>query len=165
MSYGRITSPEALFPAEDQARATASLMYNRPITHGNWASTLLWGRTRSLADDAKVNSYLLESTLRFLSRNYGWTRVENAGRTNELLVGEQPLPEGFREEPLTHVQAYTAGYDCEFAAWRRLSTALGAQVTVYGVGKPLQPIYGSDPMGVSVFVRFRPVSGDRGTRP
>jgi hypothetical protein len=29
-------------------------------------------------------------------------------------------------------------------------------VTVYGVGKPLQPVYGSDPVGVSVFVRLRP---------
>ena len=160
VSYGRIASPEALFPGEDQARATASLMYNRPLAHGNWASTLLWGRTRSLADDSKVNSYLLESTLRFVSRNYAWTRVENAGRTNELLVGEHLLPEGFREEPLTHVQAYTAGYDREFGPWRHVSTALGAQVTVYGVGKPLQPIYGSDPIGISVFLRFRPSSGD-----
>ena len=93
-SYARIKSPEALFPDEDQARTTASVMYNRPVAHGNWASTLLWGRTRSLADDSKENSYLLESTLRFMDRNYAWTRIENAGRTNELLLGEQPLPGG-----------------------------------------------------------------------
>lgn len=159
VSYARIASPEALFPSEDQARATASAMYNRPVAHGNWASTLLWGRTRSLADNSKENSYLLESTLRFLSRNYAWTRIENAGRTNELLMGERPLPAGFREEPLTHVQAYTAGYDREISKTFHLSTAIGAQVTVYGVGKPLQPIYGSDPVGVSVFVRLRPGSG------
>ena len=30
-SYGRIKSPEALFPTEDQERMTASLMYNRPL--------------------------------------------------------------------------------------------------------------------------------------
>ena len=158
VSYARIKSPEALFPSEDQARTTASVMYNRPVAHGNWASTLLWGRTRSLSDDAKENSYLLESTLRFMSRNYVWTRIENAGRTNELLVGENPLPPGFQEVPLTHVQAYTAGYDRELPAWLHLSTAVGAQVTVYGVGKPLQPIYGSDPVGVSVFVRLRPAA-------
>jgi hypothetical protein len=156
VSYARITSPEALFPSEDQARTTASVMYNRPVAHGNWASTLLWGRTRSLSDDAKENSYLLESTLRFMSRNYVWTRIENAGRTNELLVGENPLPPGFQEVPLTHVQAYTAGYDRELPAWLHLSTAVGAQVTWYGVGKPLQPVYGSDPVGISVFVRLRP---------
>jgi hypothetical protein len=156
VSYARIKSPEALFPDEDQARTTASVMYNRPVAHGNWASTLLWGRTRSLADDAKENSYLLESTLRFKDRNYAWTRIETAGRTNELLLGEQPIPAGFHEEPLTHVQAYTAGYDREVSRWHGLSTALGAQVSVYGVRKPLQVVYGSDPVGMSVFVRLRP---------
>jgi hypothetical protein len=160
ISYARIASPEGLFPDEDQARTTASVMYNRPIAHGNWASTLLWGRTRSLADDAKENSYLFESTLRFMDRNYAWTRIENAGRTNELLIGERPLPAGFHEEPLTHVQAYTAGYDREISGWHGLSAAVGAQVTVYGVGKPLQPVYGSDPVGMSVFVRLRPGAGD-----
>jgi len=133
-------------------------MYNRPVAHGNWASTLLWGRTRSLADDAKENSYLLELTLRFKDSNYAWTRIENAGRTNELPVGERPLPAGFHEEPLTHVQAYTVGYDREISGRHGLSTAVGAQVTMYGVGKPLQAIYGSDPVGVSVFVRLRPGS-------
>lgn len=156
VSYARIKSPEALFPDEDQARTTASVMYNRPVAHGNWASTLLWGRTRSLADNAKENSYLLESTLRFKDRNYVWTRIENAGRSNELLVGEQQLPAGFHEEPLTHVQAYTAGYDREISRWSGVSTAVGAQVTAYGVGKPLQPVYGSNPVGVSVFLRLRP---------
>jgi hypothetical protein len=156
VSYARIKSPEALFTDEDQARTTASVMYNRPVAHGNWASTVLWGRTRSLADDSKENSYLLESTLRFMDRNYAWTRIENAGRTNELLVGERPIPAESHEESLTHVQAYTAGYDREISTGHSLSTAIGAQVTVYGVGKPLQPVYGSDPVGVSVFVRLRP---------
>ena len=85
---------------------TASVMYNRNVAHGNWASTAVWGRTRSLQDSAKENSYLLESTLQFKERNYAWLRLENAGRTNELLLGEHPLPPGFEEEPLTHVQAF-----------------------------------------------------------
>lgn len=44
-SYARITSPESLFPKEDQARVTSSVMYNRPFRDGNWANTALWGRT------------------------------------------------------------------------------------------------------------------------
>ena len=90
---------------------TASLMYNKPLAHGTWASTALWGRTRSLSDSAKENSYLLESTLRFRAFNHVWTRLEHAGRSNQLLLGERPLPLGFTESPLTHVQAYTFGYD------------------------------------------------------
>ncbi len=154
-SYARITSPEALFPDEDQERMTASLMYNRKVAHGDWASTAVWGRTRSIQDSAKENSYLLESTLQFKERNYAWLRLENAGRTNELLLGEHPLPPGFTEEPLTHVQAYTFGYDRDVGSIPNILTAIGAQVTAYGVGHPLQPVYGTDPMAVQVFVRIR----------
>ncbi len=160
-SYARITSPEALFPGEDQERMTASVMYNRNVAHGNWASTAVWGRTRSLQDSAKENSYLLESTLQFKERNYAWLRLENAGRTNELLLGEHPLPPGFEEEPLTHVQAYTFGYDRDVWSIPNVPTAIGAQVTTYGVGHPLQPIYGTDPIAVQVFIRIR-VKSKRG---
>ena len=48
----------------------------------------LWGRNQSLNDGNVGNGYLLESTLHFLSRNYVWGRIENADRTNELLIGE-----------------------------------------------------------------------------
>jgi hypothetical protein len=85
-----------------------------------------------------------------------WTRMENAGRSNELLIGENPLPPGFAESPLTHVQAYTFGYDREFTLVPHLASAVGSQFTVYGVGAPLKPIYGSDPIGVNIFVRLRP---------
>jgi hypothetical protein len=159
-SYARLHSPEALYPGEDQERMTASAMYNRPLARGDWASTVLWGRTRGLGDAGgspdKENSYLLESTVRFRARNYIWTRVENAGRSNELLLGEQPLPAGFVERPLTHVQAYTFGFDRDVEMAPHLRPAIGAQVTVYGVGRPLQGIYGTDPIGVSVFLRLRP---------
>ena len=163
-SYARIRSPESLFPTENQQRMTASIMYNKPLRQGNWASTALWGRTRSLADSPgsrKENSYLLESTLRFKTRNYVWTRIENAGRSNELLIGENPLPPGFQERPLTHVQAYTFGYDRDINLLPRISSAIGAEVTAYTVGQPLQPTYGSDPAGLNVFLRLRPTSNNR----
>lgn len=155
-SYGRLVSPEQLFPSENQARTTASIMYNRPFRNGNLASTVLWGRTRSMPDNTKENSYLLELTLRFATCNYIWTRMENAGRSNELLVGENPLPPSFTESPLTHVQAYTFGYDRDIDLIPHVASAIGTQVTVYGVGDPLKPIYGSDPIGVNVFLRLRP---------
>jgi hypothetical protein len=159
-SYARIVSPESLFPNEDQERMTASLMYNRPLHNGNWASTILWGRTRSLTDDAIFNSYLLESTARFRTRNYVWTRIENVDRSNELLLGENPLPPGFREQPIGRVQAYTFGYDHDFDLIPRVASAIGAQFTTYGVADALKPIYGSHPVGFALFVRFRPFSGN-----
>lgn len=158
-SYGRITSPEALFPAENQERMTASAMYNCPLQEGNWSSTFVWGRTRSLQDDAIFNSYLFESTLRFLTRNYAWTRIESAERSNELIIGENSLPPGFVEKPIGHVQAYTFGYDRDFDLIPDLASAIGAQFTTYSAPGILQPIYGPHPVGVAMFVRFRPYSG------
>ena len=67
-SYARITSPEGLFPAENQERMTASIMYNRPLSDGNWSNTSS-GATHSLQDHSIFNSYLLESLVRFRTRN------------------------------------------------------------------------------------------------
>jgi hypothetical protein len=158
-SYGRITNPESLFPNEDQERMTASAMYNWPLHNGNWASSLIWGRTKSLEDNSIFNSYALESTLRFLTRNHAWTRIENADRSNELLLGENALPPNFQEQPIGRVQGYTIGYDRDFDIMSHLSSALGLQVTVYGVPEGLKDVYGSHPAGIAVFVRIRPSSG------
>jgi hypothetical protein len=158
-SYGRLTSPESLYPGENQERMTASVMYNRPLHDVNWASTLLWGRTRSLPGDEIFDSYLFESTVRFLTRNYAWTRIESAERSNELILGENSLPPDFVEKPIGQVQAYTLGYDRDFDLLPHLASALGAQFTTYGVPNTLTPIYGSHPVGVAMFIRLRPFSG------
>jgi hypothetical protein len=159
-SYGRLHSPEQLSPQENQERMTASLMYDRPLADGakgNWVSTAAWGRTQSLPGNVIQNSYLFESLLRFATKNYVWTRMENVDRTTELLLGENPEPPGFEEEPAGRVQAYTFGYDRDVDLISRLRTALGAQVTTYTVGSRLKPVYGSDPIGVVVFLRLRAV--------
>jgi hypothetical protein len=105
------------------------------------------------------NSYLLESTVRFRTRNYVWTRIENVDRSNELLLGENPLPPNFREQPIGRVQAYTFGYDHDIDVIPNVASAIGAQFTTYGVADVLKPIYGSHPVGLVVFLRFRPFSG------
>jgi hypothetical protein len=154
-SIGQLHSPEALSPQVDIRRMTASLMYNRPLRNGNWASMLLWGRNQSLLDGNVGNGYLLESTLQFFKKNYAWTRIENVDRTNELLLGENTEPAGFTERYFTRVQAYTAGYDREIGHIPHLSTAIGGQLTWYGVPADLRPTYGSHPAGVVLFLRLR----------
>ncbi len=153
-SIAQIHSPEALAPDGDLQRMTASVIYNRPLSNGNWATTLLWGRNRSLNDSNIGNGYLLESTLR-LARNNLWTRLENVDRTNELLLGENPEPPGFSERYFTRIQAYTAGYDREIGHIPHVSTAVGGQITWYGVPGELKPTYGSHPVGVNLFLRVR----------
>lgn len=154
-SITRLKSPEQLNPREDVLRMTASVTYNRPLARGNWATTLLWGRNRSIPSGEVFNSYLTESTLRFLGRNYAWTRLENVDRTSELMFGENALPPGFQENFLARVQAYSFGYDREFYCIPRLATALGAQYTLYGKPSSLDSLYGSHPQGVLLFLRLR----------
>jgi len=43
----QLHSPEAIAPEEDIRRMTASIMYNRPLHNGNWASLLLWDATKA----------------------------------------------------------------------------------------------------------------------
>src|ERR1700693_549677 len=154
-SYARIASPEALFPNENQERMTASAMYDRPLHNGNWASSLIWGRTRSLEDNSIFNSYALESTVHFLTRNHAWTRIENVDRSNELLLGENALSPNFQEQPIGRVQAYTLGYDRDFDLIPHVATSLGMQITVYGAGDNLKLVYGPHPAGVALFLRVR----------
>jgi hypothetical protein len=176
-SIAHIVSPEALYPHENQQRQTASIMYNRPIgahhdttsmpgmdmstpTTGNWSTTLLWGRTKSLPqsgnDNSKENSYLLESLLQFHTRNYVWMRIENTARTNELLLPPgSSLPPNFTESPIGHIAAYSFGYDHDYRILPHLLTAPGAQFTTYVTPDVLTPTYGHHPFGVVAFVRLR----------
>ncbi len=163
-SIAHIVALEALYPHENQQRQTASIMYNRPFGYtagndahsGNWSTTLLWGRTKSLTDNGKENSYLLESLLNFRTRNYIWTRIENAGRSNELLLPPgSSLPPNFEERPIGHVAAYSFGYDRDYRILPHILTAPGAQFTTYVTPDSLTPTYGHHPWGVVAFVRLR----------
>ncbi len=154
-SIATLHSPEALAPSENVRRMTASVMYNRRIRNGDWISTLLWGRNRSLSDGNIGNGYLAESTLRFRNRNNLWTRVENVDRTNDLLLEGNNAATTFTERYIARVQAYTAGYDREVGNIPHLSTAFGGQITWYGVPPALQSAYGTHPLGAVLFLRLR----------
>lgn len=160
-SFAHLTGPEALHPEEDLQRMTASIMYNRPLQRGNWASTVLWGRNRSLDSGMVWNGYLAESTLRFAERNYVWGRIENVDRTSELLLKDQVEPPTFQESIIGRVQAYTAGYERDVDLFPHLATGIGAQFTLYSTPGSLVSEYGSHPVGAVVFVRIRPFGKER----
>ena len=80
---------------------------------------------------------------------------------NGLILGENLLPPGFQEVPISRVQAYTFGYDRDIALIPHLASAVGFQVTTYGVPDVLRPIYGDRPAGVAAFLRLRPFGEKR----
>jgi len=154
-SLAVLRSPESLAHNGDVRRMTASISYNHPIKNGNLASMLLWGRNENIGGGNVGNGYLLESTLRFYERNYTWLRIENVDRTNQLLLGNNPEPPGFEERYFARVQAYTAGYDREIGNLSHFATAVGGQLTWYGVPDVLKAGYGDHPIGAVVFLRVR----------
>ena len=130
--------PRRCFPAENQERMTASVMYNRPLEFRHGARKLGQHVACGAARDRSrmrrsLTATLLESTLRFRTRNYAWTRIENVERSNELILGENPLPPGFAEQPVGRVEAYTLGFDRDIDLVPHLASAIGAQFTAYGV--------------------------------
>jgi hypothetical protein len=143
-----------------QKSKTMLPMQMTPEPTTDLSATLLWGRTRSLTGNSpgstKENSYLAEALLRFASTNYVWTRLEDAGRSNELLLtpGES-LPEDFAEQPIGHVAAYSVGYDHDLPLGPHVLAAPGTQFTVYRTPTALRPAYGATPTAELFFVRFR----------
>ncbi len=143
VSAGRLTKPEALEHG-DQIRATASVTYNRPYAHGNWATSVIWGRVHKTGVGDNLNGYGLESVARFAQKNYVTGRIE-------LVDKDELLPSGkeFR------IGAYTAGYTRDFYLVPRIATGLGANFTTYSMPAPLHPYYGERPVAVLVFLRFK----------
>jgi len=146
-SIGRLEHPEALEPT-NQWRQTASAEYNRPLTRGNWATTFVWGRVHKIETGVNLNSYLLESTLNFLQRNYAFTRLE--------LVDKDELFPQAALHPAYRVGGYTFGGVRDLIQDSAWQFGLGADVTVYSKPDVLDAAYGTFPVSFQVFLRMRP---------
>ena len=151
-SYGYLQHPEALDPS-NELRQTASVEYNRALSggklrDGNWATSLIWGRKHKELENTTQNSYLLESTLKFLARNYAYTRLE--------LVDKDELFPQAATHPAYRIGAYTFGGVRDLVHDEHWQIGLGGDVTFYSKPAVLDPIYGDNPVSFHVFVRIRP---------
>jgi len=146
-SYGFLNHPEALEP-DNQRRQTASVEYNRPISRGDWATTLVWGRRHKDIANTNQNSYLLESTLNFLDRNYVYTRME--------LVDKDELFPDDPANPSYRIGGYTFGGVRDLIQNRAWQLGLGADVTFNSKPASLDPAYGNNPVSFRIFIRMRP---------
>lgn len=151
-SIGKLIHPEALEPG-DQWRQTASIEYNRPLSHGNRASTLVWGRVHKLATGTNLNSYLLESTFNFRERNYIFSRLE--------LVDKDELFPQAATHPAYRIGAYTFGGVRDLTHNRAWQLGLGTDVTFYSKPAVLNSAYGDNPVSFQIFLRIRPGRNER----
>lgn len=146
-SIGHLDHPEALEPW-NQWRQTASVEYNHPLASGNWATSLVWGRVHEIATTTNLNGYLLESTLKFRRRDYGFTRLE--------LVDKDELFPQAAAHPAYRIGAYTFGGGRDLVQNRAWQLGVGADVTVYSKPAALDAAYGNDPVSFQIFLRMRP---------
>jgi hypothetical protein len=146
-SIGRLEHPEALEPGS-QWRQMASVEYNRPLTRGNWATSMIWGRVHKIEPGTNLNSYLLESTLNFQTRNYAFSRLE--------LVDKDELFPAAPVHPAYRIGAYTFGGERDVVQNRAWQLGLGADVTFYSKPAVLDTAYGNSPVSFQLFVRLRP---------
>jgi hypothetical protein len=146
-SIGHLDHPEALEPW-NQWRQTASVEYGHPMAGGNWATSLVWGRVHEISAGVNLNSYLLESTLNFLRRDYVFTRME--------LVDKDELFPQAAVHPAYRIGAYTFGGVRDLVQKRAWQLGLGADVTVYSKPAVLDAAYGNYPVSFQIFLRVRP---------
>jgi len=146
-SIGRLEHPEALEPGS-QWRQTVSIEYDWPLSTGNWASTLVWGRVHKIATDTTLNSYLFESTLNFQRQDYAFTRLE-------LVDKDELFPQALLH-PVHRIGAYTFGGVRDLIQNRAWQVGLGVDVTFYSKPSVLNAPYGTNPVSFQIFVRMRP---------
>lgn len=165
VSIGRINHREVLEPNLATLRSTASIQHDARFSRGHISSSLIWGRNKDLpAQGVRIfNSYLAESTVHFMDRNWVWTRIENVDRDRTLLVGEVPAVLQVDEDPVGRVQAYTFGYERDLPIGPSfLNVGLGFQATVYGLAPQFKSVYGDHPAGFNIFLHLRPTGNIAG---
>jgi len=158
LSYGFLRSPENQDPDVDVRRATASVQYNRKLHRGNWANAFIWGRNHLSGDGGihNLNGYTFESTLNFLDRNFVYTRVELVDK-DELLGASDRARLGITDShPSFRIGGYTLGAAREVFENKKLSLAVGSDLTFYSKPNMLDVIYGNNPLSWRAFLRVRP---------
>src|SRR5437899_784408 len=151
VSYGYIESPEALEPALNRHRTTASVIYNLPLGQdSNWSNTFVWGRNHDTGE-GKTQSFLVESDYQ-RGRDTVYLRWERVEKSGHELVLKPP-----DESHIFPVSGYTIGYVRDLSHGNGLDVGLGTQFTINDRPDRLDRYYGDD-LGYAFqfFLRIRP---------
>jgi hypothetical protein len=143
VSYGRLKTPEALHPDEDEGRLTASLSY----AADGLAVTGAWSRKNRIPGPV-LNAWLVEATYDIDARHAVFARYENV-ENDELFPEDDPLHgQTFR------VAKATVGYAHTIPLGQSISLALGASGSLYGKPAALDAAYGDNPKSFTLFAKL-----------
>lgn len=149
-SYGSLTEPESLEPDTDARRLTASVTHNRPLSNGNVASTLVWGRNEPSGE--RSSGAILAETSWTFGPHAVFGRVEYVQKS-----GHDFGLDGEAAHDLLPVRALSVGYSRRLAGLAGVDLAVGGRAAVGLVGEVLERRYGtSSPLSGAVFLQLRP---------
>ena len=142
-SYGRLESPEALHPDEDEGRFTASVNYTR----GPLAATVAWSAKNRLPGET-LHAWLGEATYDLSDRHSVFGRFELTDN-DELFDHDDPLGgQTFR------IGKGTLGYAYRLAVEGPVGVAIGGSASLYTKPEALDAAYGETPVSVLGFVKL-----------
>jgi hypothetical protein len=149
LSTGHLVEPEELEPGNVQ-RSTVSVSWLRERPGGFTAALGAYGVNDK--DVGTGDAYLFEATHAFHS-NTVYGRLEFTDVESHALLDDHDVEPA---SPFARVAAFSLGYVRELAKPRGFDLGVGADLTVYGVPRELEPEYGSSPVSFHVFMRLRP---------
>jgi hypothetical protein len=142
-SYGRLESPEALHPDEDEGRFTASVNY----TSGPLAATVAYSAKNRLPGET-LHAWLGEATYDLSDRHSLFGRFELTDN-DELFGHDDPLGDRtFR------VGKGTLGYAYRLPIEGPVGVAIGGSASLYTKPQALDAAYGETPVSVLGFVKL-----------
>ncbi len=141
-SYGQLKQPEANHPGEDEHRFTASAHYG----HGGFSAMAAFSAKKRVPGET-LTAWLGEANWNVDHHNSLFGRVENVAN-DELF----PNPLSPLHDIAFRVTKFQAGYARHLPVGP-FDLALGGSLSAYAKPAALDPYYGSNPIGYTLFMR------------
>jgi hypothetical protein len=145
LSYGQLKEPEATHPGEDERRTTASLHYNSGT---GFAATAAFS-AKDRKPGATRTAWLAEANWDITRRHSVFGRFENV--ENDELFPDHADP--LHDQPF-RISKFQAGYAYTLPLTDFASLSLGGSIAKFVKPDALDPGYGKNPTGYTVFAKF-----------
>ncbi len=143
-SYGQIKQPEALHPGEDEHRTTASVHYD----NGKGFSAMAAFSAKDRVPGDTLTAWLAEASWDLDKHNTLFGRIENVANDELFPDHAHPL-----HDQTFRVTKFQAGYARRIPLGP-VELALGGAVSAYAKPAALDPYYGDNPIGYTLFARI-----------